>query len=120
MADMLMSYITGRAVTTMVKRPDHHTLTWLKIGYICTYAVDSARHFMADNTLKSDTAIHIAMEDMHICTANTAIGNADTYFTCGRCRLFYLLNAEAAIAPIEGGCHHLFYHFVVSLGKMAA
>ena len=77
MTNMGMASITRWAIPAMVKGTHHDLLAKGEPLYPVSNSGDHTRHLMANNPVVTNTRIHVAVIDMHVCAANTT--KSDTH-----------------------------------------
>ena len=84
MTNMLVPCFTCGAIIAMIKRANNHFLPHFKACHTCANAINKTRHFVTNHTLKPNARIHMTCINMHICAANTHIGNPYTNLSLSR------------------------------------
>ena len=77
MTNMGMASITRWTIPAMVKGTHHDLLAKGEPLYPIPNSGDHTRHLMANNPVMTNTGIHVAVIDMHVCSANTT--KSDTH-----------------------------------------
>ena len=100
MADVTVSGVACRAIPAVIQRTNHNTLPRCNACTPFTNGLHRAGHLVADDSVETDTRIHVAVEDMHVGPANSAIGDADGDFIRTGWKRGRLLQVEGPVAAI--------------------